>query len=112
MGAFEYLLMFASVILALALSDVAISLNRLLGAVDKVEWDWLAPLAAMVAFLKIVNQWWVWFAGKAVATDMTYGMFLGVLVSAVLLFLMCAASLPDSLDQPEDRNLASYYGRV
>jgi hypothetical protein len=112
MGPFEYLLMFASVILALALTDVAVSLNRLLGAADKVKWDWLAPLAALVAFLKIVNQWWVWFAGKAVATDMTYGMFLGILVSAILLFLMCAAALPDALDEPGDLDLRAYYGRV
>lgn len=111
MGPFEYLLMFASVILALALSDVVISFNRLLGAGPRVRWDWLAPLAALVAFLKIVTQWWAWFAGKAAAAGMTYGMFLGILVSAVLLFLMSAATLPDALEA-DGVELRAYWERV
>ena len=32
LGAFEYLLMFAAVILAIAVTDIAVSLNRLLEA--------------------------------------------------------------------------------
>jgi hypothetical protein len=55
MGQFEYLLILASVILGLAVSDIAVSLNRLLEV--RVRWDWLAPLAAVLAFLKITAQW-------------------------------------------------------
>ena len=38
MGAFEYLLLFAAVILGLAISDLAISLHLLLNAGKKVKW--------------------------------------------------------------------------
>jgi hypothetical protein len=108
---FEYLLMFASVILALAVGDVAISLNRLLQAGAKVKWDWLAPLAAAVAFIKIVTQWWSWYGAAGLAAEITFGMFVAVLVGAVLLFLMAAATLPD---QVEDAgiDLLRYYEEV
>jgi hypothetical protein len=49
MGPFEYLLMFASVIPAPALSDVAISLDRLPGAGARVAWVWLAEEAEEAA---------------------------------------------------------------
>jgi hypothetical protein len=99
--------MFASIILAMAVGDVITSLNRLLSAGARIRWDWLSPLAATLAFLKIVKQWWAWFGGASFAGGMTFGMFLGVLVSAVLLFLLAASALPDSLDEGTD--LRDYY---
>ncbi len=111
MGQFEYLLLFASVILALAVTDLAISLNRLLEAGEKVRWDWLAPLAASVAFLKIVTQWWTWFGAEPVARGLTFGMFLGVLVGTVLLFLMASAALPSAIDEA-GLNMRDYYHEV
>jgi hypothetical protein len=95
MGPFEYLLTFVSVILGLAVSDVAISLHRLLGAGRRVRWDWLAPLAAVAVFLKIVTQWWAWFGTARVARSLTFEMFVVVLVATVMLFLLAATALPD-----------------
>lgn len=97
MGTFEYLLMFASVILGLAVSDVAISLHRLAVAHHRVRWDVLAPLAALVAFLKIVTQWWTWFSAAGVAKVVTFEMYFAVLTEAVLLFLLAATTLPDEI---------------
>lgn len=99
MGSFEYLLLFAAVILGLAVSELAVNLNRLLSAKARVHWDWLAPLAALVAFLKIVTQWWVWFQGEAIAKGLTFEMYLGVLIEAVLLFLLAAAALPGEIPE-------------
>ena len=95
MTPFEYLLLFVAVILGLAVADVATSLHRLLAAGSRVKWDWLAPLAALVAFLKIVTQWWYWFGAERLAGGLTYEMFLAVLASVVVLFLLSAAALPD-----------------
>jgi hypothetical protein len=111
LGAFEYLLMFAAVILAIAVTDIAVSLNRLLEAGRRVRWDWLAPMAALVAFLKIVTQWWTWFFARPLAGGLTFEMYVGVLVGAVLLFLLAAASLPSEADGPVI-DLAAYYQRV
>ncbi|HVI31864.1 hypothetical protein [Phenylobacterium sp.] len=109
MESFEYLLILASVVLGLAVTDLATSLHRLLAAGGRVKWDWLAPLAAMVAFLKIVTQWWSWRAAASMAGGFTFEMFLGVLVATVLLFLMAAAALPDEAGEVD---LAAHYEAV
>lgn len=111
MGQFEYLLLLASVILGLAVSDLAVSLNRLLDAGARIKWDWLSPLAALVAFLEIVTQWWSWFAAAPIAKAITFEMYLGVLVSAVLLFLLAAAALPDAFGEAQV-DLRAYYARI
>jgi len=108
---FEYLLVLAAVILGLAVSDLAMSANRLLDAGERIKWDWLAPLAAIVVFLKIVTQWWTWFSAAPIAKGLTFEMYLGVLSSAVLLFLLAAASLPDQIGDGKF-DLAEYYRRV
>jgi hypothetical protein len=99
MNVFEYLLLFAAIILGLAVSDLAISLHKLMAARGRVRWDWLAPMAAAVAFLKIVTQWWAWFAAGAIARGMTFEMYLTLLVEAVLLFLLAASALPDEVPE-------------
>ena len=112
MGPFEYLLLFAVVILGLAVCDLAMSLHRLLSAGDRVQWDWIAPLAACVAFLKIVTQWWSWFGVKKIAAGLTWEMFLGVLAATVMLFLLAAAALPDEAPHDARINLAAYWTGV
>ena len=95
MAPFEFLLLFAAIILGLAVCDLAMSLHRLLAATGRVKWDWVAPLAGVVAFLKIVTQWWTWFGVEQIAKGLTFEMFLVVLMGAVVLFLLAAAALPD-----------------
>ena len=110
MGAFEYLLLFAAVILGLAISHLAISLHRLLNAGKEVKWDALPLLAAALAFERIVAEWWVWHSANRLAAGFTFGMFLGVLLSAVLLFLMAAVALPD--ESGERIDLRAHYLRT
>jgi hypothetical protein len=112
MGPFEYLLLFAAIILGLAVCDLALSLHRLLGAGARVKWDWIAPLAAVVAFLKIVTQWWGWFGVEKIAKRLTWEMFLGVLTATVLLFLLAAAALPDEAPSEAEIDLAAHWTRV
>src|SRR4051812_35701119 len=94
MAPFEYLLLFAGVILGLAICELAIGLNRLLAAWGRIKWDWLAPLATLLCFLKIVAQWWVWHSAVSLAAGMSYEMYLALLASAALLFMLAAAALP------------------
>jgi hypothetical protein len=109
LGPFEYLLVFLSIVLGLALSDLCVSLNRLLEAAGRVRWDWLSPLAAIVAFLKLLTQWWTWFASANVAKGLTFGMFAMLMVSVVLLFLLAAVSLPDQVAEGDGVDLRAYY---
>ncbi len=111
MPPFEYLLLLAAVILGLAIADLAVSLNRLLRAGGKVKWDWLAPLAALVALLKIVTQWWGWYQIQDKAKGATFEMFLWVLVVTLILFLLASASLPDETPE-EGVDLKAYFDKV
>jgi hypothetical protein len=111
MTPFEYLLLFAAVILGLAITDLALSIHRLLSAGARVRWDWLAPLAALVAFLKIVTQWWSWFDVGRIANGLTFEMFLTVLVASILLFLLTATALPDDFGE-KSIDLRDYYASV
>lgn len=62
-------------------------------------------------FLKIVTQWWSWYGAARIASGLTFEMFLGVLVSVTLLFLMGAAALPDATDEPAI-DLRAHYATV
>lgn len=110
MSAFEFLLVFVTFILGLAVSDLCVSLNRLLEAGEKVRWDWLSPMAALVALLKILTQWWQWFGAERLARGVTFDMFLLLVAGAVLLFLVAAAALPDRVEDA-GVDLRAYYAR-
>ena len=56
MSPFEYLLAFAAVVLGLATSDLAMSLNKLLNAGSRVRWGLLAPLAALWRFSRSLRS--------------------------------------------------------
>lgn len=107
----EYLLLFESIILGLAVGDLAKSLHRLLKAGERVRWDWLAPLAALMILLKIVNHWWRWFSLELIADKLTYEVYLAVLAATLLLYLISADTLPDEVPSgPID--LREHYRRV
>jgi hypothetical protein len=110
MSAFEFLLVFLTFILGLAVSDLCVSLNRLLEAGEKVRWDWLSPIAALVGLLKILTQWWQWFGADRLAQGVTFDMFLLLVAGAVLLFLLAASALPDRVDDA-GVDLRAYYAR-
>lgn len=111
MSAFSFLLVFVTFILSLAVSDLCVSLNRLLEAGDKVRWDWLSPMAALVALLKVVTQWWQWFGADKLAQGVTFEMFLLLVAGAVLLFLVAAAALPDRVEDA-GVDLRAYYAQT
>lgn len=95
MSPFGYLLTLAAIVLGLAITDLAMGLSRLLHAGSRVTWGLLTPLAAIVVFLKIISQWWTWYAAQSMAQTASFEMFIVVMVGAVLLLLLAAALLPE-----------------
>lgn len=85
-----------SVVVGLAIADMATSLHRLLRNRRRVRWDWVAPLAALLILTDLFNLWWNWrrFSGDTFADLAPY------FLSLILLFLTAASTLPD--DVPED----------
>jgi hypothetical protein len=96
-NAFSYLIAFASVVLGLAVTDLAYSVHRLLRVGDRVRWGILAPLAGLLSFLKILVQWWIWYNGWTMGDALSFRIFALIIAATMLLFLMAATALPDDL---------------
>jgi hypothetical protein len=98
MDQFSYVVGLLSIITGLALSDMGISLHRLLKRRSNVRWDWLTlAIAGYVAFV-IVRYWYqVWsIRGFPGVTGLFF--FLGIIAENFVLFLVAASSLPDEDD--------------
>jgi hypothetical protein len=67
-------------------------------------------MAAAIALLKILTQWWQWFGAAPLARGMTFEMFVLLVAGAVLLFLVAAAALPDRVEEG-GVDLRDYYQR-
>lgn len=80
------------------------SLHRLLRNRRRVEWDWIAPLAALVVLVELFNLWWAWrgFSGNSLGDLAPY------FVALVLLFLTASATLPDEVPD-EGIDLRRYF---
>ena len=102
----EHMLVFASIIVGVAVTDQMVSLNRLLRARHRVAWDWTVPAVALLALLTVVQIWWS--VAQPSAGRITIGQFLPTLVELILLFLLCAATLPDEVPA-EGLSLRDYY---
>ncbi|HEY2356348.1 MAG TPA: hypothetical protein VGH86_02770 [Phenylobacterium sp.] len=101
MVALQYILTLESIILGLAIGDLAKSLHTLLRARKRVRWDWLAPLTAIMITVKIANHWWSWYRFGPVASRLTFEMLLGIMATTILLYLVSAAALPDDAREQE-----------
>jgi hypothetical protein len=97
MQAFEYLVGLTSILLGLALADLAASLHRLLRARGRVRWDWHAPLAALIIVLLVLDLWWGLRELERAGVTMTIGSFLPMLSALFVFFLLAAAALPDEV---------------
>ena len=108
MTAGEYVAAFASIILALAVTDLATSMHRLLRARKRVQWDWLPLAAALLILVGTVQFWWLFFELWSPSNAFTLGGFLPDLLTLLLLFFIASAALPDEVPA-EGLDLRVYY---
>jgi hypothetical protein len=108
MSGFEYVSVLAAIIVGLGLTDVLVSLHRMLRAEKLVRWDWAAPTATVFAVLTIVQIWWSLFGTQD--QPLTIGQFMPQLIELVLLFLLAAGALPDEVPSG-GLDLRKYYDR-
>ena len=108
MGVGEYALAFVTVVLGLALSDLLLSIHKLLRAWRRVTWDWLTPLLGLMMFLAAILFWWlsyVWFAGLQ---SLSIREFLPKLAFLAVNVLMIVSVLPDEVPV-EGIDLRTFY---
>lgn len=108
MAPFDYILAFVSILVGLAVADVAASLHRVLRARRRVRWDWLPLAAAILVVLAVLDFWWAFYTLGRLATWTTYGGFLPMVALLFVMFLLASAALPDELE-PGAFDLAAYY---
>ena len=101
----EQALVFASIVLGVAVAFELENLNRVLRT-DKVKWHWAQPSFALFILLSIIAYWW----GAASQPDRTisFAEFMPVMFQLVMLVLLAAVSLPDKVGD-EGVDLAEYY---
>jgi hypothetical protein len=106
----EYTAAFVSIMIGLALADLATSLQRLLRAGPRVKWDILTPAAALLSAAFVINVWWTMFAVLSQVERLSVASFIPDLVSLVLLFCLASSALPDEVPQ-DGLDLRDYYER-
>jgi hypothetical protein len=84
--AFEYAIGLFSVIIGLAVADIATSFHRLVRRGPRVDWDPLTLLAALYAL-------WI-----LIGLSRHFLLFVSIFAELFVLFLVAAASLPDELE--------------
>lgn len=107
MSVAEYIASFISIMIGLALADLATSLQRLLRGGRRVRWDLLTPLAAILVTAFVINVWWTMFATLNQARSISVASFIPDLISLLLLFCLASSALPDEVGERLD--LADYY---
>jgi hypothetical protein len=109
MRAFEYALGLFSVLIGLAIADIATSFHRLVRSRAVVTWDPLALLAALYALLIAIGMWFDLWGVRNVAAARHFFFYLLMVALLFMVFLIAAASLPD--DPGGGCNLSEFYSR-
>lgn len=107
MTPFEYALGLFSVLVGLALADIAQKAHRLVRHARTLIWDGRAILAAMLVIIVIIGLWFdVWNIRKR-AEILVFGFYLTLFLEMMLLFVLAANSLPD--DAGPDCDMSAFY---
>ena len=107
MGPFDYAVGLISILVGLALADVGGSLHKLLRQGRAVRWDGRVILAVTLVISVITGMWFSVWDLRTVNAVLWYPFYLTLFLEFMVLFLVCAACLPD--DAVEDRDLGAFY---
>lgn len=106
----EHSLALISVVIGLGLTSLLGGFNRLMRRRREVRWDALPLAWSLVVLLLVNNYWWGLYLGEvaAVAPSNVDNFLLG-LIFPILLYLICAAALPDARALRGHDLLAAYF---
>lgn len=102
----EQALVFASIIIGVAISDQVMSLHRLLRTSAPVRWHWAQPWFAAIVLMTDMMVWWG--LARDATGPISIGEFLPNVVLLILLALLTVSSLPDHVDE-DGVDLAAFY---
>jgi len=108
MSVIEYVSVFVSIVLGLAVAELGGSFHKLMRARRRVQWDWMSLALAFVMLLEVVQFWWLSYDWYARSSELRVVEFLPNLVLLLLIYLMAAAVLPDEVPE-EGLSLRQFY---
>lgn len=104
----EHLLVLLSIVAGLAITDLLQSLHRLVRAGSRVRWHWLPLVWAVLLFVGVIQFWWAYYRIIRAPIWSNLFAFLLPLTTFVVLYLLCAAALPDP-EAGESIDLETFY---
>lgn len=107
MSPFDYAVGLVSIIVGLALADLATSLHKLLRHRHSVKWDGRVLLSVAFVLIKITGMWFAVWSIRSVAAVLWFPFYLSMFFEFMVLFLVCAACLPD--EPGESLDLSAFY---
>ncbi|HEX6614173.1 MAG TPA: hypothetical protein VF022_09950, partial [Rhodanobacteraceae bacterium] len=105
----EHSLALISVVIGLGLTSLLGGFSRLMRRRREVRWDALPLAWALIVLLLVNNYWWGLYLGAVAVAASNVDMFLLGLLFPILLYLICAAALPDTRASRGGGLLAAYF---
>lgn len=111
MTLFEFVFGLQAIILGLALTHLAMSVNRLVLARSQVKWDARPLLAAVLMLLAVLLYWTQAWNYRDIQETTVGETILKVMVNLVV-YAAAAAILPEEVPRGETIDLAAHYDKV
>lgn len=104
----EYLILFAAILIGLAVADLSMSLHKLLRMGRTISWHPIVLAVGFIVLCLILNLWWGLYRGLSGVTAITFLEFLPTVFMLLALFLLSATIFPDEKLEP-GASLKEYY---
>lgn len=95
MTSFEYALGLFSVLMALALGDIAMNVHKLIRHCRTVRWDARVVLSTLLVVVVVVRMWFALWSIREVGMVLVFPFYLSLFLELMILFLLAASCLPD-----------------
>jgi hypothetical protein len=107
MEAFDYGMGLVSIVIGIAISDLAFSFHKVFRHRHTISWDARTLLAAAFTFVVLFSMWFELWSVHGRPEILNFAFLLTIIVELMVLFLMATAVLPDN-PLPDD-DLAKFY---
>lgn len=97
MNTFAYLSVLTSIVLAAGITRLLAGVGKMMQARDRIEVDWVHLVWILNVFLYMVLNWWILFRWQA-QPEWNYFLFLFVLLSPIVCFLLTVLLFPNRIE--------------